>query len=156
MPNHAREAALDELVVQLQRIVTDGTITWAQTVAPRVEKISRNALNISEYPQILVSAGRETYVPSVAGGATRCIDATMEVVIDCWMEDDEMSVAASAMLHDVQKILGINPELTGTARDTRLTGSLTVLSEEASPLVGVQVFLEVTYGYFDTDPAVKR
>lgn len=80
----------------------------------------------------------------------------MSILLECWIEDDDTGAEVSRLLHDVEKVVGLDPSFGGACRDSRVTGNQTVLSEEMNGRAAVLVDLDVIYGHQDTDPSSQR
>ena len=159
MPQHLRESILDALVAELQKIGDDlqaPSQGWATSVVPVVQKLSQDALSLSQLPQILIVPQGERKTGRSSSGATRVVDSTFTVMLDCWQDSFNMSEDASSILHDIETALALNPSLSGACRDMQVTGNRTLLSEDQQPLTGLQVDVEIVYGVIDIDPTTLR
>ena len=77
----------------------------------------------------------------------------MDILVDVTLKTWEMSADISRFLHDVQKVIGLDHTLLGTAVDVRITGNRSSLSEDNEPLCGIQVFMEADYRFNRSDPS---
>lgn len=155
MTQHIRESVLDGIVAALSRIARDSTVTWATARPPRIGKLSRATLSLSEYPQILVLIAGESKESRATSGVTRVLDSSMDIVLDCWIQGDQLGEELSALLHDVEKVIAIDPSFGGACRTSQITGNRTTLLDEGQR-AGLTVNLQAQYGHIDTDPSVLR
>lgn len=153
---HRRESVLDGVVVALERIVTDTTTGWATGRAPTVKKMTRETLLNPQYPLILVAISSETKTGGASSGGYRTYDATMDVVVQGFTLEDEISEGISRMLHDIEKALALDPSFGGAAIDSAVTGNQTEVTQTGQGPSSVVVSMQVQYGHQDSEPSALR
>ena len=156
LPQHVREGPIDALVTQLKRIASDPSVEWASTQTPDVSKLSAVAIQGPTFPKIMVVIQGEQKTDRSNSGRTRIQDSTMQVLVECWVKSSHAGEDLSRLLHDVEKVIALDPSLLDTARDSRVSSNQTTLTEEDSDIAAVLVTVEILYGHLDTDPSSRR
>jgi hypothetical protein len=147
MSDSIRESIVKNLVTTLEKIVEGAT--YGITIC-RVERIPSSPFSEADFPLAMVQdIAEEKDDGSPVGYST----SVLKVQIIVWDSNyDELSERANLLLADVEKALHSDVTRGGYAFDTNIIGNQLISAEEALPVGGVIIDIEVLYRHTLGDP----
>lgn len=153
---HIREGIIDEMIVALRRIANDDSVEWASNRQPDVRRYETGDIDKFHYPMIELAILGETKSERSVGGTSRVLDSNMQVLLSCYVKGTGVQELISDILHDVEKVVGLDSSFNCACRDSRITGNQTDIPDKDDGLGAVGITVEVLYGHVDNDPSEQR
>lgn len=151
----ARESILDDIESVLGAITSAGSPQAYANTVRRVLRFNTNALEVSEFPTILVvpTGTRHSYGGSNPLGIVR---HDMNVTIVLCVRDDSWRESIHTLMADVRVALAGDHTRGGKALDTVLESDLVYESGATSPIAGAEINYRIAFRTFHDDPVTAK
>ena len=80
------------------------------------------------------------------------VRCTQQIMLDCWIQDDDPATAIDQLSADIEKALSVDITRSGKAIDTQINAVRKYISQDMQPEGNCEIDITVTYRHQEGDP----